>query len=94
MTSDDTNPMGTGDKPGGLLFGAARFEPGGIGLIRETVAAFRSAVDANRYATEQGWTDYQVSPLRFLVDSAPSDDGWRLRGPAPDGFAVRRRRVR
>ncbi len=95
MTPADDDSMRTTDRRSGLLFGAVRFEPGGNGLIREAVVAFRSAADADRYATEQGWAEHQVCLLRFLVGAPPADNGWMVHNGALEHLPVRRqRRVR
>jgi hypothetical protein len=56
---------------GAVLFGVVRFEPGGERRVSETVITFCSAGAADRFARDQGWDDYQVTPLRFFVNTAP-----------------------
>ncbi|CAO5228399.1 hypothetical protein [Frankia sp. AgKG'84/4] len=95
MTPADDDSTRTTGQRGGLLFGAISFEPGGNGLVREAVVAFRSAADADRYASEHGWAEHQVCPLRFLVGTPPADNSGMVRGGALGHPPVRRqRRVR
>lgn len=94
MTPAEENATGRGDDRDALLFGAVRFEAGGSGLIRETVVAFRTAADADRYATEHGWSGHQVCPLRFLVSGPLSGDGFMVHGGVYESLSARRRRVR
>lgn len=78
-----------------VAFGVVRFEAGGSGLVRDTVLTFSSAADADRFAVDRGWSDYQVCPLRFLTESPPDPAaGWMVSGGPLDQVVSRRRRVR
>jgi hypothetical protein len=53
------------------VYGVVRFEPGPERLVRDTVITFESARAADSYAVAQGWDDYAVCALRFLIDRPP-----------------------
>ncbi len=102
MTTDATpaevravEPSGNRGMASAVAFGVVRFEPGGGGLVRDTVLTFPSAADADRFASDRGWSDYQVCPLRFLTESPPgSAAGWMVPGGPLEHLVARRRRVR
>ncbi|WP_231861558.1 MULTISPECIES: hypothetical protein [Frankia] len=88
-------PSGNRDDANAVAFGVVRFESGGGGLVRDTVLTFPSAADADRFASDRGWSDYQVCPLRFLTESAAeSAAGWMVPGGPLEHLVARRRRVR
>ncbi|WP_239333558.1 hypothetical protein [Frankia sp. CiP3] len=71
----DDGDDGTGD--GGaergqlpVLYGVIRFESGETRQIRDATVTFGSAESAELFAVENGWHDYQVTPLFFFVDIA------------------------
>lgn len=77
-----------------VLFGVVRFEAGGSRRVRDTVITFRSAADADSFAVERGWSDYQVTPLRFFVEERSAGQGdWMMIGGKVEHL-VRRHRGR
>ncbi|EFC83294.1 hypothetical protein [Parafrankia sp. EUN1f] len=83
---------GSGGGPHPLLFGVVRFEAGGDRLVRDTVITFNEPTTADLFAIENGWHDYQVTPLRFFVhDLRPPALDWTRFDDLTTRFAVRRR---
>ncbi len=88
---DRADRAGGGD-PGPLLFGIVRFEPGETRQVRDTVITFNSPAAADLFAIEQGWHDYQVTPLRFFVhDTRPPAMDWTRFDDLVTRFADHRR---
>ncbi len=88
--------VGTGTVDGGrdgrtpLLYGVVRFEPGEERRVRDTTITFDSPGSAELFAVEQGWHDYQVTPLFFFVDNVATPAGSRMLLDGALARAVRR----
>lgn len=63
--------MGGGDGLA-VVYGLVRFEPGPGRMVRHVLVTFESAQAADLFAIENGWPDYQVTPIHFLVDQVPA----------------------
>ncbi|KLL09541.1 hypothetical protein FrCorBMG51_24195 [Protofrankia coriariae] len=61
-----------------VLYGVVRFEPGEERRVRDTTIAFDSPASAELFAVESGWSDFQVTPLFFFVDSVTAPTAGRL----------------
>ncbi len=59
---------GVGQLP--VLYGVVRFDSGENRRVRDTTITFGSAESAELFAIENGWHDYQVTPLFFFTDVA------------------------
>jgi hypothetical protein len=70
--------IGKGDEPDAVLFGVVRFEPGGDRRVADTMITFDSPTAADLFAIEHGWSDYQVTPLRFFVTEIRPPAGSRM----------------
>jgi hypothetical protein len=57
----------TGRESDAVLYGVARFAPDEGRMVEETVITFDSPASADLFAIERGWSDYQVTPLRFFI---------------------------
>ncbi len=77
MTRDGTADSG-GHERTPVLWGVVRFEPGEERRVRDTTITFDSAGAAELFALEQGWGDYQITPLLFFVDAVVPPPGSRL----------------
>ncbi|WP_165486224.1 hypothetical protein [Frankia sp. Cppng1_Ct_nod] len=61
-----------------VLWGVVRFEPGDGRRVRDTTITFDSAGSAELFALEQGWGDYQITPLFFFVENVVPPAGSRM----------------
>ncbi len=77
-----------------VLWGVVRFEPGAERRVRDTMITFDSAASADLFAIENGWHDYQVTPLFFFVENVSRQVGGRSQLEAALARAVRRPRPR
>jgi hypothetical protein len=50
----------------GVLYGVVRFHAGSDRAVRDTVVTFATAEAAELFALENGWDDYEVSPIWFF----------------------------
>lgn len=74
---------GNGAKPDAVVFGVVRFEAGGDRQITDAVITFDSPGSADVFAIEQGWQDYQVTPLQFVATDLRPPTGGRMRSNIP-----------
>lgn len=89
MTTGESSGRKNRSEP--VLYGIVRFQPGGEQRVQDTVITFRSAAAADTFAVERGWSDYQVTPLRFLVEDEPPEGGmWMVHGEKLQHLVARR----